>query len=258
MALSPIPIIAVILMLDTPKARSNGPAFVLGWVVGLTAVSVIVLLVAHGASDPDSASSTSVNWVTLGLGVFFLSLAAKQWRKRPKKGEEPVMPKWMSSIDGFTAPKSLVLGLALSAANPKNLALTLAAAGSIAQAGLSAEQDAIAVAVFVVLASITVVGSVLFYLFASKTAAKPLDDDQGVHGRSQRGDHDGHPADPGRQADRTTAWLGVTHEPLVSIQRCASQGLPSGRPKPASPMTRSDRGLRLVARSDVGVRYSHT
>ena len=35
-ALSPIPIIAVILMLDTPKARSNGPAFALGWVFGLT------------------------------------------------------------------------------------------------------------------------------------------------------------------------------------------------------------------------------
>lgn len=173
-ALSPIPIIAVILMLDTPKARSNGPAFALGWVFGLTAVSVIVLLVAHGASDPDSASSTSVNWVTFGIGALFLVMAAKQWRKRPKKGEEPVMPKWMASVDGFTAPKSLVLGAALSAANPKNLALTLAAAGSIAQAGLSTGQDAVAVAVFVIIGSITVVGSVLFYLVASKTAAKPL------------------------------------------------------------------------------------
>ncbi len=173
-ALSPIPIVAVILMLDTPKARSNGPAFAVGWVVGLTAVSVIVLLVAHGASDPDSASSTSVNWVTLGLGVLFLGLARQQWRKRPKKGEEPVMPKWMASVDGFTAPKSLVLGVALSAANPKNLALTLAAAGSIAQAGLSAGEDAIAVTVFVVLASVTVVGSVLFYLLASTKAAEPL------------------------------------------------------------------------------------
>jgi threonine/homoserine/homoserine lactone efflux protein len=173
-ALSPIPIVAVILMLDTPKARSNGPAFALGWVVGLSTVSVIVLLVAHGASDPDSASSTSVNWVTLGLGVLFLSLAGQQWRKRPKQGEEPVMPKWMNSIDGFTAPKALVLGLALSAANPKNLGLTLAAAASIAQAGLSAGEAAIAVTVFVVLGSITVVGAVLFYLVASKDDAKLL------------------------------------------------------------------------------------
>jgi hypothetical protein len=34
-ALSPIPIIAVVLMLTTPRARADGPAFVLGWLVGL-------------------------------------------------------------------------------------------------------------------------------------------------------------------------------------------------------------------------------
>ncbi|HUK72944.1 MAG TPA: GAP family protein [Streptosporangiaceae bacterium] len=34
-ALSPIPIIAVVLMLTTPRARANGPAFVLGWLLGL-------------------------------------------------------------------------------------------------------------------------------------------------------------------------------------------------------------------------------
>ncbi len=34
-AVSPIPIIAVVLMLTTPVARVNGPAFVLGWLLGL-------------------------------------------------------------------------------------------------------------------------------------------------------------------------------------------------------------------------------
>ena len=33
-ALSPIPIIAVILMLLSPKAQENGPAFLVGWVAG--------------------------------------------------------------------------------------------------------------------------------------------------------------------------------------------------------------------------------
>ena len=33
-AISPVPIIAIILMLGTPKARSNGPAFAAGWVLG--------------------------------------------------------------------------------------------------------------------------------------------------------------------------------------------------------------------------------
>jgi hypothetical protein len=41
-AISPIPIIAVILMLLSPKAHTNGPAFLVGWVAGLAAVSVTV------------------------------------------------------------------------------------------------------------------------------------------------------------------------------------------------------------------------
>jgi threonine/homoserine/homoserine lactone efflux protein len=173
-ALSPVPIVAVILMLGTPKARSNGPAFALGWVLGLVVVSVVVLLVAGGADDPDSAASDSVDTGKVLLGVLFLVMAARQWRKRPRKGEEPVMPKWMATIDSFTAPKSFVLGAALSGVNPKNLALTLAAAATIAQAGLSAGDDAIAIAVFVVLGSLTVVGPVAFYLVARDAAAGPL------------------------------------------------------------------------------------
>jgi threonine/homoserine/homoserine lactone efflux protein len=173
-ALSPVPIIAVILVLGTPKARSNGPAFALGWVGGLVVVSVIVLLVASGASNPNSASSTAVNAIKLALGAVFLFMAAAQWQKRPKKGEEPTMPKWMETIDTFTPAKSLAFGAALSAVNPKNLALTIAAAGSIAQAGLGAGQDTIAVAVFVVLGSLTVAGPVVFSMLATKKAEGPL------------------------------------------------------------------------------------
>ena len=173
-ALSPVPIIAVILMLGTPKARSDGPMFAIGWVLGLAGVSVIVLLVAHGASNNNSTSSDSVDTLQLVLGVLFLFMAAKQWRSRPKRGEEAVMPKWMATIDSFSEGKSFGLGLLLSGANPKNLALTLAAAGSIAQSGLSGAQDSVAVAVFVIIGSLTVVGPVLFFMFAADKAAKPL------------------------------------------------------------------------------------
>ena len=175
-ALSPIPIVAVILMLGTPKARSNGPAFAAGWILGLLVVSVIVtvLLVAGGASDPGSSASDGVNWVTLLLGLALFVLAGRQWRSRPVKGEQPTMPKWMSAVDAVEPRRAFVLGVALSGANPKNLALTAAAAGSIAQAGLGTTDSAIAVAVFVAIGSLTVVGSVLFYLVGGDAATKPL------------------------------------------------------------------------------------
>ncbi len=172
-ALSPVPIIAVILMLGTPKARSNGVAFAIGWVLGLVVVSVIVVLAASGSDEPDSGPSTAVDVVKLLLGALFLVMAFGQWRKRPQPGTEPAMPKWLSAIDRFTAGKSFVLGAALSGANPKNLALTLAASASIAQAGLDAGGTAVAIAVFVVIGSLTVAGPVVYYL-ASESAAGPL------------------------------------------------------------------------------------
>ena len=64
-ALSPVPIIAVILMLATPRARVTGPSFAVGWVVGLVAVSVIVLLVAGPADDADSGTSTALDWIKI-------------------------------------------------------------------------------------------------------------------------------------------------------------------------------------------------
>jgi len=44
--LSPVPIIAVVLMLTSRRAKVNGPAFVLGWLIGLGIVGAIVLAVA--------------------------------------------------------------------------------------------------------------------------------------------------------------------------------------------------------------------
>src|SRR5690348_15401096 len=84
-AISPIPIIAVILMLFTPKASTNGPAFLVGWVVGLSAAAIVVFAVAGGADvASDSDSSSGLGWGKIVLGVVLLVMAVKQWRGRPK------------------------------------------------------------------------------------------------------------------------------------------------------------------------------
>lgn len=174
-AVSPVPIVAVILMLGTPRARSNGPAFAAGWVVSLVVVSVVVLLVAGGADDADGGTSTMVDVLKLSFGLLLLLVAVQQWRARPAAGQEPEMPKWMNALDRFTAGRSLGLGAVLSGINPKNLALTLAAAASIAQAGLSSGGDVVAVTVFVVIGSLTVAGPVFAYLLAGERVRHPLE-----------------------------------------------------------------------------------
>jgi threonine/homoserine/homoserine lactone efflux protein len=144
-------------------------------VVGLGAVSVVVTMLASGASEPDSAAADGVRWGLAAIGVLFLLMAFRQWRKRPEPGEKPEMPAWMATVGSVSWPRALVLGLALSAANPKNLALILAASASIAQAGLTTAESLVADAVFVAIGSITVVGAVVFALVAPRTAARPLD-----------------------------------------------------------------------------------
>src|SRR5689334_18883293 len=86
-ALSPLPIVAVVLMLGTPRARANGPAFVAGWILGLVVVGAIAL-VAAGAAGATSGGGPAdwVGVVKLVLGVALLALAARQWRRRPQEG----------------------------------------------------------------------------------------------------------------------------------------------------------------------------
>src|SRR3954469_10624404 len=108
-ALSPVPIIAVILILGTPRARSNGPAFAAGWVLGLLVVGIVVLLVAGGADDGDSGTSDAVDVLKLLLGLLFLVLAWRQWQARPKVGEEAHLPTWMAAVDSSPPGRSLLL-----------------------------------------------------------------------------------------------------------------------------------------------------
>src|SRR5688572_29802130 len=84
-AISPVPIIAIVLMLGTPRARSNGLAFALGWVAGLTIVGGVLLVLASGNSQEDDGSpETWVSVVKLALGVLLILLAARTWRGRPR------------------------------------------------------------------------------------------------------------------------------------------------------------------------------
>jgi threonine/homoserine/homoserine lactone efflux protein len=154
-ALSPVPIIAVVLMLGTPRARVNGPAFLLGWVVGLAVVGTIVLVAASGADASDEgAPATWVSCLKIVLGLLLVLVAIRQWRGRPRGDAEVPLPKWMQTIDRFTPGRSLAMGVALSGINPKNLILTLGAAAAIAQTGASTGDQAVALAVFVVVGTV--------------------------------------------------------------------------------------------------------
>jgi hypothetical protein len=171
-AISPVPIIALILMLFSTSAASNSLSFLVGWLAGLTGVSIVVLAIGIEGSDGDADSGGVVKIL---IGVVFLLLAVKQWRSRPVPGEEPSMPAWMASVDSFTPLKAFGLAVLLSAVNPKNLGLTIAAAATIGSVGLDTGEEAVVVAVYVILASITLIVPVLGFLAARERMTPVLD-----------------------------------------------------------------------------------
>ena len=175
-AVSPLPIVAIILLLATPRGRANGSLFAVGWLVGLSVLGAVVLLLA-GPTDPsdDGQPAAWTGWLKLLLGVLLLLLAARQWRARPAEGAEPEMPKWMAGLDRLRPGQALGLGALLSAVNPKNGGLTIAAAASIAGAGLAGGQQAVALAVFVLIGSLGVLTPLVLYLVAGERAARTLD-----------------------------------------------------------------------------------
>lgn len=175
-AISPIPIIAAILMLLSPKARGTSVGFLIGWVLGIiVAISLFTALSSVlPEKDPD-ASSPIAGWIKIALGALLLFMAIKQWRSRPASGEAAALPKWMSAIDTMTAGRGMILGFLLSAVNPKNLLMAAGAGVIVGDSELVGGEILLAVGVFVLIAASTVAIPVIAYLLASSKMSAPLE-----------------------------------------------------------------------------------
>lgn len=174
-ALSPLPIVAVILMLISKNARSTSLGFLIGWFLGVAVVATVVVLIANPAQQATGGEASPLYIIIhILLGLLLLLAAYRNWQKRPKPGEEGEMPKWMSSIDTMTASKALGLGVLLSGVNPKNLALIVGAGVAINAAGLNSTQTIIALVVFIIIACITVAAPVIVYLVMGDKATPTL------------------------------------------------------------------------------------
>lgn len=174
-AVSPMPIVAVVLMLVTPRARVNGLAFLVGWVLGIGAVGAIVLLLAAPAGASDAGEpATWVSILKLVLGGLLLLLAVAQWRKRPRAGDPSAPPKWMGALADFTPVKAAAAAALLGSVNPKNLLLIVAGAAAIAQTGIPGAEQAVAWIVFMLIASVGVATPVIIYFALGDRAPRLL------------------------------------------------------------------------------------
>lgn len=176
-AFSPVPIIAVILILLGRCGNRNGYLFVLGWPVGVVLLSALVILLASGFDGSSgNGQSLILPLVKLFFGSLLLYMALRSWRRRPKPGEEPVMPAWMEKLDQFGPSKAFGLGTMMGTLNIKNLPVTVAAASLFAHAGLGARQTIVSVAAYAFVATLGVAFPVALVWFGGNKAKSILTD----------------------------------------------------------------------------------
>lgn len=166
-AVSPVPVGAVVLILLSPKPKGAGVAFLVGWVVGIVlAVSVFALLAGLiPATDPD-APHPVVGVAKIAIGAGLLVVAGRLWRRRPLDGVEPKQPGWMRAMSTLTTARAGVLGFVLAALNPVDTLIAIGAGLVIGGSALTGGEVVTSIALFTLVGASTVAVPVVAYLAA--------------------------------------------------------------------------------------------
>lgn len=173
-ALSPLPLIAVILMLASQHPARNGISFLVSSILGTAAITALMVgLALLLPVDPDAASHPVTGTIKIVLGIAMLFLGYRAWKGRPKPGTDPVLPAWMNKIDGMSAMQAAGFGLVLVVANTKNLPIEAAVGAHLAVTG-STVDAVVSGVVFVVLASLAMITVVAASLLFPKEAEAPI------------------------------------------------------------------------------------
>jgi hypothetical protein len=126
-AISPAPIVELILVLFSRRRTVNAIAFVLTlWI----ATAVVLAIGAAGGQAADGGSSEPsavLGWVLLALGGVLLALGVRNWRNRADRSEPAVF----FTISGMGPGAVAFLAFGAVAVNPKNTVLLLAAGQSV-------------------------------------------------------------------------------------------------------------------------------
>lgn len=171
-ALSPFPIIPVVLLLLTGKPLANGGSFLAGWFGGLVTLAAVFTAAASAVEFWDDEVPSWASWTRVVLGVVLIGLGARKWVRGGTKAETP---SWMAALDGYTPPRAAKLGFLLAVANPKVLLLVLAGGVAIGAAELGFAAATAAVLLFAAVAASTVALPVVLRLVGGERIVRPLD-----------------------------------------------------------------------------------
>jgi threonine/homoserine/homoserine lactone efflux protein len=172
-ALSPLPLMAVIVIVLAPSGGMRGLALLGGRLLGVAVVvGVFTAFAEYFVGLGGSPVVAAV--VRLIFGVALMAYAVIKWLRRPRGTDAEKPPKWMASLEGLSGWRSFRLGVTVSIINLKELALG-AGAGLVIGSVLYGWGESIsAVVIYTVIASITVAAPVIAVLVAGPRVMESL------------------------------------------------------------------------------------
>jgi hypothetical protein len=165
-ALSPLTIIpAIVLVLQSDRARSTGLAFLSGWLCGLAATTAVFVQLPRLLDVFNRPAPAWAAWVRIAVGVALVAFAGWRWVTRHRVTKQPA---WLNRLSRMTPVGAAAIGFGLILVNPKVLVMNAAAGLAIGTAGWGVAGTWLAVAYYTVLAGSTVLIPILAYAIAGQ------------------------------------------------------------------------------------------
>jgi hypothetical protein len=155
-AVSPIPVLAVILMLLTERSTLNASALLVGWAFALTVIAAGVAALGIGSTESGEDPGTGLIVAQFALAALLFAGAVRRWRMQRRGVGESSRSRWMGRLRAVGPAGAVALGFGLIALNPKDGLLTIAAGARLAEADPGTGAAIGALAIFVAVSSSTI------------------------------------------------------------------------------------------------------
>jgi hypothetical protein len=175
-AMSPVPIVGVLVVLLGKRAHSGGLAFAAAWVLGnATAIAVAILFAGRVQAPHQGFDLPFEGIITALLGIGLIVSAWLSRRGRFRSGKPHAVPNWVNAVDSLSPAGGAFVAFTNATTSPKNLGLAIVAGATIQSAALPWAGAPLAEAfIYVVVASLTIVTPVLMYFVYGERAEDVL------------------------------------------------------------------------------------
>ncbi len=169
-ALSPLSVIPAVLVLQGPRGKVAGLAYLLGWVGGLAVLTAIFVGVS-GVIGKFSQPPEWASWVRIVIGAALIAFGGWRWLTRHRVAHSPP---WMRALSSAGPARAAATAAMLTVVNPKVLFLCAAAGFAAGSAGLGVAGTWSAAVFFVVVSAASVAAPVLAYAVSGDRLEEPL------------------------------------------------------------------------------------